>query len=634
MAEATLVKQLQKLEPKLKDGHHNIAEMRQATTTLARLATALHQKSALRRELGAGALPGLLAELLGAQPATENVTDGEAFFELVGQSVFAADGLVEGDNEVNAKKLFDVMFPHNAMVFLLNADALPKELWRQYLVGPWAPIVSILLKLTLFEDVPRDQLCIPKVVETLPKLAYRACTPGEWDKTDADMARGTLAEYLLQTVVNVTGKPNFNLGLDVLKTVLPSFVLWTGSNKSTPPAGLDGLTEKEAHMALGRELNMLYHSASILHNFTKAGRVDTAILKDEDTITALVRFLEDPAVPSWVDQSKFTAETKEGIASILSRTRDMVTNFLMVLMSNPSTEVPARLWNKVTAWLDDPRMLDVGLAALANGARDDTKSNALLAPPSDLPKRLVSLLTSSPTPPVQHSLVGLIRNLTVNPANRPLLGAPVVDGILALDPFQPARDRLDRLQRDAIIALSNLSNDAVLAERIMSSESTISSLIALIQRTPLGEVKGLGASRLAQVISHLPSTGAEKAWANAASTQVLMALGQLVVAAGDPLVLEPGISALLHIAQHGPEDAKRVATALRMNFGGKAVVRVVFGILAPPPIDPPPTSSVIEARTLELVKAVGNDGITQAVKSAVADNQKAGRKVAPGVEAL
>lgn len=106
----------------------------------------------MRRDLGAGPLPGILAELLGAQPETDNVADGEAFFELVGQTVFAADGLVEGDNEANASKLFDVMFPHNAMVFLLNADALPKELWRQYLVGPWAPIVSILLKLTLFES--------------------------------------------------------------------------------------------------------------------------------------------------------------------------------------------------------------------------------------------------------------------------------------------------------------------------------------------------------------------------------------------------------------------------------------------------------------------------------------------------
>lgn len=107
--------------------------------------------AALRRELGAGPLPGLLAELLGAQPNTDNTADGEAFFELVGQSVFAADGLVEDDNEANVKRLFDAMFPHNAIVFLLNADALPKELWRQYLVGPWAPIVSILLKLTLFE---------------------------------------------------------------------------------------------------------------------------------------------------------------------------------------------------------------------------------------------------------------------------------------------------------------------------------------------------------------------------------------------------------------------------------------------------------------------------------------------------
>lgn len=115
-------------------------------------------------------------------------------------------------------------------------------------------------------------------------------------------------------------------------------------------------------------------------------------------------------------------------------------------------------------------------------ARDDVKSHALLKPPSELPKRLATLLESIPTPPVQHSLVGLIRNLTVNPANRPLLGAPVVDGILALDPWQPARDSLDRLQRDAMIALSNLSSDPALAERVIASEPSVSSLIALVQR--------------------------------------------------------------------------------------------------------------------------------------------------------
>lgn len=49
MSEAALVNELQKLQPKLKHGHGNIAEMRQATTTLARLATALHQKGELVR---------------------------------------------------------------------------------------------------------------------------------------------------------------------------------------------------------------------------------------------------------------------------------------------------------------------------------------------------------------------------------------------------------------------------------------------------------------------------------------------------------------------------------------------------------------------------------------------------------
>ncbi len=411
-------------------------------------------------------------------------------------------------------------------------------------------------------------------------------------------------------------------------------MLWTGSKKSAAPAGLGSFTDKEAHTALGREMSLLYQSASFLHNFTKAGRVDTAILKDEGVVGALVAFLEDPAVPSWVDQSKLTAETKEGMDSVLARTRDMVTNFLMVLMSNPSTDVPAWLWNKVMAWLEEPRMLDIGLASLANGARDDAKSHALLKPPSELPKRLAALLESIPTPPVQHSLVGLIRNLTVNPANRPLLGAPVVDGILALDPWQPARDSLDRLQRDAMIALSNLSSDPALAERVIASEPSVTSLIALVQRTSLGGIKGLGAGSLAQIVANLPAEGAEKAWANAASTQVLMALGQLVVAAGEPLLLEPALTALIHVARHGREDAKRVATALRMNFGGKAVIRVISGILAPPAFDPPPSSPEVEALTLELVKAIGNDGITQAIRSIAEESQKAGRKVAPGVETL
>lgn len=112
--------------------------------------TALTSATA-RTQLGAGALPNVLAELLGAQPATESMVDTAAFFELIGQDVYAANGLVEGDNEANAKRLYDAMFPHNCLAFLFNAVPLPKEVWRQYLVGPWAPVVSILLKLTLFE---------------------------------------------------------------------------------------------------------------------------------------------------------------------------------------------------------------------------------------------------------------------------------------------------------------------------------------------------------------------------------------------------------------------------------------------------------------------------------------------------
>lgn len=420
-----------------------------------------------------------------------------------------------------------------------------------------------------------------------------------------------------------------------MKNLLPQFVLWTGSSPSNPPAELASFSENEVHTSLGREFSILYHSACILHNFTQAGKIDSVgIIGDESVLRALVAFLEQPAIPAWIDQSKLTAETKDGMQSVLARTKDMVTNVVMTLISNPANEVPRWLWDKVTDWLNTPGMLDIGLAALANGARDDAKSHALLSPPSELPARLASLLNSTSSPAVQHALVGLIRNLTVNPANRPLLGAPIVDGILALEPWSPAHDRLDRVQCDAMIALSNLATDGELAARIMSNSNAVTSLNALIIRTPLGGVKGLGSSTLAQFIFHLPLTEADEAWRNAVATPVLMCLGNLIVAVADPMLLEPALTAFLHIAKHNKEDAKSISVALRMNFGGKMPLRVVTGVLAPPPLDAPPANAKIESMALELVKTLSNDSITQAVKGAAEVSKKASRKVVAGVDGL
>lgn len=113
-----------------------------------------------------------------------------------------------------------------------------------------------------------------------------------------------------------------------------------------------------------------------------------------------------------------------------------------------------------------------------------------------------------------------------------------------------------------------------------------------------------------------------------------MALGQLAVAAWRAPApraradrahpRRPAWAGGRQARRHGPPDELR----------GKAVLRVISGILAPPAFDPPPSSPEVEALTLELVKAIGNDGITQAIRSIAEESQKAGRKVAPGVETL
>lgn len=240
---------------------------------------------------------------------------------------------------------------------------------------------------------------------------------------------------------------------------------------------------------------------------------------------------------------------------------------------------------------------------------------------------------------MQHALVGLIRNLTVYPANRPLLGKPVVDGILSLDPWQPSRDRLDRLQRDAMIALANLSSDPAVAVDILANDAVIASLNGLVARTSLGSVKALASKTLAEIVARLPSSTEEseaekKAWATAASTPVLMQLGTLAIAVDDTMLLAPALTALLHVAKHGDKDALRVAVMLKMNNGGKTALRIVSGILAPPPLDAPPRNEEIENTALELVKTLNDSGVTQAVKKAVQENKAAGRPVAAGAEEI
>lgn len=219
----------------------------------------------------------------------------------------------------------------------------------------------------------RDELCIPTSIESLTELAFKAYTPGEWGKSETDITRATLVEYMMHTVVNISTAPKFALEPKVVDTLLASFKLWTGSEKSTAPTDLASFSDEQAHTSLGRELSILYHSASILHNFTQAGKIDSkGMMDDEAAVRALVAFLEQPAIPGWVNQSKLTPETKEGMNSILARCKDMATNFVLTLMSNPAVDVPAWLWEKVMEWIKTPsmRMLDVGLAALANSTRN------------------------------------------------------------------------------------------------------------------------------------------------------------------------------------------------------------------------------------------------------------------------
>jgi hypothetical protein len=123
-------------------------------------------------------------------------------------------------------------------------------------------------------------------------------------------------------------------------------------------------------------------------------------------------------------------------------------------------------WNRLSAWLNNDELAASGLAAFANGVRNDDSAIKMLQPPSGLASALVTMVKPSTSKQTQHVCVCLMRNLCIPEANVPLVGQPVLDAVV-IKPFDSSNDHLPmqevQCQAYTLHIIRGLSRDPALA---------------------------------------------------------------------------------------------------------------------------------------------------------------------------
>ncbi|WVQ94852.1 hypothetical protein IAU59_001935 [Kwoniella sp. CBS 9459] len=138
-----------------------------------------------------------------------------------------------------------------------------------------------------------------------------------------------------------------------------------------------------------------------------------------------------------------------------------------------SSDIPPQssYWIRMREWLevDEERadLLNCALLSLGNSIRDDASAISLL--PAILPT-ILRFMDPSTKGTTQHSLIGLVKNLSVPAPNKVLLGEEgVIEKLVAMRVFDEERDLLGSVQGGAAGILKNLCKGNVSnAQRLLS----------------------------------------------------------------------------------------------------------------------------------------------------------------------
>ncbi|BEJ07091.1 hypothetical protein CcaverHIS641_0403600 [Cutaneotrichosporon cavernicola] len=480
-----------------------------------------------RESIGATGVAEIVAEIAGS-----NLPDEVLLFQAA-----RVAGNLAADCDANRDRLAAAGYPEKILA-LLEGNTLE--------VKTLQAVAASLLNLVMGGHAASvAALSGLEALTTLLRTANALYTPGDWDVSP----RGAVASWLWDVVDHtVSQEPSYILPLSTIKEFLPAL---RGMLPRAAPSDVE-----DADEAFGTEVTILTHATKVLERFNAKDKIEyAALLGNRDCLSVVMEFMEDAAIPPWLDEVEDDTKKALGVAKAdVSRT--------LVSTLSEGGDAPPWVLERLGSWLERPTrpdLVSIALLAYGNCARGDAAATSILTSNPALLQRLTALLDPSTPVLVQHALVGLLRNLSIPGPNKRKLGdAGVLSRLLAMGPWAPERDMLGSVQGGAVGIVKQLVRDETNAIQFLSLD--LEPLHTLITRTNDPAI-ALEATRVwvncCRALGNSPN-----GWGLLSDGRVLDALTvMLSQGARYPVLLNEAVLALALLAGHGgtegPGDGNR-----------------------------------------------------------------------------
>ncbi|WWC64760.1 uncharacterized protein I303_107371 [Kwoniella dejecticola CBS 10117] len=297
-------------------------------------------------------------------------------------------------------------------------------------------------------------------------------------------------------------------------------------------------------------LHILTHACNALEtSSSQEGSMRHNVLGILDALTA---FVEKAIVPIQPDAAQEGDEDEDDedegdYEKRLGKAKATIVRILVDLSINVPASSP--FWDTMRAWLemeDRSDLLNCALLSFGNSVKDDASAKSLLQGKESLLPKIISLLSSATPAIIQHSVIGLLKNLSVARDNQDVLGdAGVIEKLYEMGVWLEKTDMLGSVQGGAAGIIKNLCRANALKFECTRVFVNVIKSLAMAQES----VKPLGGTRIVEALT------------------IMLVEGEKY-----PVLQSESVIALTLLATFGGEDA-RIAVKTSLKGVGIDMIR-------------------------------------------------------------
>nr|XP_019010485.1 uncharacterized protein I206_04954 [Kwoniella pini CBS 10737]OCF49266.1 hypothetical protein I206_04954 [Kwoniella pini CBS 10737] len=324
----------------------------------------------------------------------------------------------------------------------------------------------------------------------------------------------------------------------------------------------------DSNIDIDSHLHILTHSCNTLDScITQANSSRTDLLEHLGSLTDFVEKADVPNQTEVEDEGEDQEDDdEEDFEKRLGKAKAATVRGLVDL----STDVPitSSFWNTMRRWLDIKErsdLLNCALLTFGNSVKDDESAKNLVQGDESLLPKIIPLLSPSTPAMTQHSVIGLMKNLSVARDNQDVLGkAGVIEKLYEMGVWSEKTDMLGSVQGGAAGIVKNLCrSNASNSSRFLVLP--LDPLLDLIKRVDDPALKFECTRVFVNVIKSLAI--AQKPVAPVGDARIIDALAKMLVDGEKyPVLQSESVIALTLLATFGGED---INAAVELSLEGK-----------------------------------------------------------------